>query len=45
LVAIQMCALTVDDRVALMFTKVLDELPLGLVDEDEEVQETVDRAY
>jgi hypothetical protein len=28
-----------------MFTKVLDELPLGLVEEDEEVQESVDRAY
>lgn len=45
LIAIQMCALTIEDRVALMFTKVLDELPLGLVEEDEEVQETADRAY
>lgn len=45
LIAIQMCALRVDERVALMFTKVLDELPLGLVEEDEEVQETVDRGY
>ena len=45
LIAIQLCALRVDDRIALMFTKVLDELPLGLVEEDEEVQETVDRAY
>jgi hypothetical protein len=40
-----MCALKIEDRVALMFTKVLDELPLGLVEEDEEVQETADRAY
>jgi len=45
LIAIQMCALTIEDRIALVFTKVLDELPLGLVEEDEEVQETADRAY
>ena len=28
-----------------MFTTVLDVLPLGLVDEDEEVRETTDRGY
>jgi hypothetical protein len=45
LIAIQMNALMVDDQVALVFTTVLDELALGLVDEDEEVQEVTDRAY
>ena len=29
----------------LLFTKVIDELSLGLLEEDEEVQETADRAY
>ena len=45
LIAIQMRALQIDGQVALMFTKVLDEMPLGLVEEDEEVQETTDRTY
>ena len=45
LIAIQMSVLQIGEQVALLFTKVLDELPLGLVDEDEEVQETADRAY
>lgn len=45
MVAIQMCALRVARRIALVFTKVLDELPLGLADEDEEDQGAVDRAY
>jgi len=45
LVAIQMTALQIEDKVTLLFTKVLDELPLGLVEEDEEVQQPVDRAY
>jgi hypothetical protein len=31
--------------VSLVFTKVLDEMQLGLVDEDEEVQAVTDRAY
>lgn len=44
LVAIQMTALQVNDGVSLQFTKVLDEITLGLVDEDEELQ-TTDRAY
>jgi len=44
LIAIQMTALQVNDGVSLQFTKVLDEVTLGLVDEDEEVQ-TTDRAY
>ncbi|QDU94801.1 hypothetical protein [Lignipirellula cremea] len=45
LVAIQMNALKLNDHIGLVFTKVLDQMTLGLVDEDEEVQETTDRAY
>jgi len=45
LIAIQMSALRLDGKVGLIFTTVLDQLTRGLVDEDEEVQETTDRAY
>jgi hypothetical protein len=45
LVAIQMSAWRVGDAMTLIFTKVLDVLSLGLVDEDEEVAEVTDRAY
>ena len=45
LVAIRMTALQLGDQVSLVFTKVLDQMPLGLVDEDEAVQEPTDRAY
>ena len=45
LVAIQMSALKTGDQVGLVFTTVLDQVSLGLVDEDEEVQETTDRSY
>lgn len=45
LIAIQMNALQLPDGIALVFTKVLDELSLGLVDEDEEVSEVTDRDY
>jgi len=45
IIAIQMNAYKFDKKVALMFTTVLDELPLGLVDEDEEVREVTDRKY
>lgn len=45
LIAIQMNALKFGDDIALVFTKVLDELSLGLVDEDEEVSEVTDRDY
>ncbi len=45
LVAIQMNALKFGDHVGLVFTTVLDHMPLGLVDEDEEIAETTDRAY
>ena len=45
LVAIQMRALKNGDTIGLDFTTVLDHMPLGLVEEDEEVAETTDRAY
>lgn len=45
LVAIQLNALTLGDQVGLVFTTVLDHMPLGLIDEDEETAETTDRAY
>lgn len=45
LIAIQMNALKLPDGIALVFTKVLDTFPRGLVDEDEETAETADRAY
>ena len=45
LIAVQMNAYKFGDDLALMFTTVLDELPLGLVDEDEEVAEVADRNY
>jgi hypothetical protein len=45
LIAIQMNAIAIGDQVTLVFTRVLDELTRGLVDEDEETQETTDRSY
>ena len=45
LVAIQLSALRLGDSVSLMCSKVLDEMRLGLVDEDEEVQAVTDRSY
>ena len=45
LIAIQMNALKFGDDIALIFTKVLDEMPLGLVDDDEDVSEATDRDY
>ncbi len=45
LIAIQMQAIKIDQNVSLIFTIVLNEMPLGLVDEDEEVQAVTDRAY
>jgi hypothetical protein len=45
LIAIQMKALRAGNQVGLVFTTVLDQLALGLVDEDEEAQELTDRAY
>ena len=40
-----MNAYRIGDEVGLVFTKVLDEMPLGLVEEDEEIQEITDREY
>jgi predicted transport protein len=45
LVAIQMIAVRFGDSVSLICSKVLDEMRLGLVDEDEEVQAVTDRSY
>lgn len=45
LIAIQMNAVEVDGSIGLFFTTVLDQLNLGLVDDDEEVQEITDRSY
>ena len=45
LVAIQLRAIRLGDTVSLVFTKVMDETRLGLVDEDEEVRAPADRPY
>jgi len=45
LVAIQMQAYRLGDQISLVFTKVLDQMRLGLVDEDEEAAEEVNRSY
>jgi predicted transport protein len=45
LVAIQMSAIRLGDSVSLICSKVLDEMRLGLVEEDEEVQAVTDRSY
>jgi hypothetical protein len=45
LVAIQLGAFKIQDSVSLVFSKVLDETRLGLVDEDEEVQAVTDRTF
>ncbi|HRO83597.1 MAG TPA: hypothetical protein PK110_02120 [Niabella sp.] len=45
LIVIQMNAYKFGNEIGLVFTKVLDEMPLGLVDEDEEVAEATDRDY
>ena len=46
LIAIQMQAFRVDKHITLVFTKVLDELSRGLVDDDEDAMATpTDRAY
>lgn len=45
LIAIQMKALILGDHIGLDFTTVLDQVSLGLLDEDEESYEVTDRAY
>lgn len=44
LVALQMSALKFDDKISLVFTKVMDERTLGLIEEEEQTQEA-DRSY
>ena len=45
LVAIQMNAYKIGEHLSLIFTLVMNQLSLGLVDEDEEVQEVTNRDY
>lgn len=45
MIAIQMSALGINDQVALVFNTVLNELSRGIEEEDEESQDSVDRAY
>ncbi len=45
LIAIQMKALRLGNQIGLVFTTVVDQLSLGLADEDEEGEEPTDRAY
>jgi hypothetical protein len=45
LVAIQMSALKVGDTISLFFTKVLDQVKLGLAEEDEQIEAPTDRTY
>lgn len=45
LIALRMQAMKFGDDIALVFTKVLDEMTLGMVEEDEEVSEVTDRDY
>jgi hypothetical protein len=45
LIAIQLNAVRLGDQVSLVFTTVLDEIQLGLVEEDEEVQAVTNRSY
>jgi predicted transport protein len=45
IVAIQVTAVETGESIGLIFTKVLDTVKLGLLDEDEQVSETTDRDY
>ena len=45
LIAVQMSAIKVGEHISLVCSTVLDEMTLGLVEEDEEVQEVTDRNY
>lgn len=45
IVALKLQAIRVDDRVGLVFTTVLSELPLGREEEEEETRQVVDRSY
>ncbi len=45
LIAIQMNVLKMGDNISLVFTTVLDQMTLGLVDEEEDVMDVTDRDY
>lgn len=45
IIAIQMGGYKMGDDLGLVFTTVLDELTLGMVDDDEEIREVTDRSY
>lgn len=45
IMAIQVTAIQIPDGVGLIFTKVLDTVRLGYLDEDEEIAEPTDRSY
>ena len=45
IMALQLSAIETSDGIGLQFTKVLDTVRLGYLDEDEEVAETTDRNY
>jgi hypothetical protein len=45
LIAMQMSAFQIGDSIGLVFTKVVDQLNLGLIDEDEDTHEVTDRSY
>lgn len=45
LIAIQLTAYKLEDKYFLTFNKILDEVSLGLVDDDEEISEVTDRNY
>jgi hypothetical protein len=45
LIAIQMTGIKAEDGIGLIFTKVLDEMALGLIDEDEESSPPANREY
>lgn len=45
IIAVQMKALRSGDKIGLVFTTVIDQMTLGLVDDDEESQEPTDRSY
>lgn len=45
LIAIKLQAIAVGNQIALIFTRVLDEFPRAVADDDEETREVVDRNY
>jgi hypothetical protein len=45
LIAIQMSAVDVGEHFTILFTTIVDELVLGLVEEDEQTEAVTDRAY